>query len=124
MEKELKYTAETIVTEQNTASFYGSGGVDVFATPAMVALMENAARHAVAIALPPGSSTVGVAVNITHTRATPIGKTVYATAILRTIDGRKLIFDVEAYDDNGIIGTGTHTRVIVETERFMSNVKK
>ncbi len=120
----LKYTAETTVDNTNTAASYGSGSVDVFATPAMVALMENAARHAVAPALPEGSTTVGTAVNITHTRATPMGKKVRATATLTAADGRALTFEVKAEDDEGIVGEGTHSRFIVDTERFMAKLKK
>ncbi len=124
LETGLQYTAATTVTDRNTAQAYGSGGVEVFATPAMVALMENAARHAVAENLPEGSTTVGIAVNIVHTRATGIGREVSATATLTGIDGRTLTFDVVASDSEGEIGRGTHTRTVVDTGRFMSKLKK
>lgn len=120
----LTYTAETVVTDKNTAASYGSGSVDVFATPAMVALMENAARHAVGPALPEGSTTVGTAVDITHTKATPMGRTVRATATLTAVDGRKLTFRVEAHDDEGLIGAGTHVRAVVDMERFRAKMPK
>lgn len=120
----LEYTAETVVTDKNTAASYGSGSVDVFATPAMVALMENAARHAVAAELPEGSTTVGTALNITHTRATAIGHQVFAKAVLTAVEGRKLTFNVVAYDAEGTIGEGTHTRAVVDTGRFMAKTTK
>ncbi len=122
LEKGLTYTAETVVSDRNTAAAYGSGSVDVFATPAMVALMENAARHAVADALLAGSTTVGTALDITHTKATPVGRTVRATATLTEVDGRALTFHVVASDDEGTIGEGTHKRAVVDVERFMSKL--
>lgn len=120
LETGLNYTAETVVTDQNTAEAYGSGNVAVFATPAMVALIENAARHAVAPALEPRQSTVGTLVNVTHVKATPVGRKVFATATLSAIEGRELIFEVSARDENGAtIGQGTHRRFIIDVEKFL-----
>jgi predicted thioesterase len=113
-----------VVDNHNTAAAYGSGSVDVFATPAMVALMENAARHAVAEHLPEGSSTVGTAINIVHTRATPVGNDVSATATLKSVDGRMLVFEVVATDTHGEIGRGSHTRFVIDVERFMGKLQK
>ncbi len=118
----LTHTAHTKVDESNVAATMGSGDLDVFATPAMIALMENAAAGAVAAELPEGSTTVGTKVDIAHNRATGLGDEVSATAVLQEIDGRRLIFRVTASDSKGVIGEGTHERVIVDRERFMAKV--
>ena len=119
----LKYESQTIVSASNTALALGSGDMEVFATPAMVALMENAAMKAVAALLDEGSSTVGVEMNTSHIKASPLGATITASAELVAIDGRKLSFTVKAWDAQGVIGEGTHTRFIVDRERFLSKVK-
>jgi fluoroacetyl-CoA thioesterase len=106
------------VTPENTASRWGSGLVAGFSTPAMVALMENAAFSATKDLLPAGQTTVGVEVDIKHLAATPVGMTVRAKAELTQIDGRKLLFKVEAWDDVEKIGEGTHARFIVDVARF------
>lgn len=116
----LKYTSETVVCLSNTAAAIGSGVLDVFATPAMIALMENAAANAAAAVLPAGSTTVGTLVNVVHTRATPVGGKVAATAVLKETDGRRLVFDVSASDDDGPIGNGLHERFIVDSAKFMA----
>ncbi len=118
----LTHTSRTIVDTSNTAAAVGSGDLQVFATPAMVALMENAAAQAVAESLPAGSTTVGTVVNVMHTRATGSDAEVTATAELRDIEGRKLIFHVVARDPHGVIGEGIHERVVVDTEKFMSKI--
>ena len=117
------HTAEKLVEEWDTAAFMGSGVVTVFATPAMILLMELAARNAVQDHLPDGSTTVGTLVNVQHVAATPLGAKVSATAVLKQIDGRKLTFDVKATDKNGIIGKGVHERAIIDIERFMSKAR-
>ena len=111
------------VVAETTAESIGSGDLAVLATPAMCALMENAAMMAVAPHLEAGQTTVGTALNIEHLRATPIGKTVTATAVLTEVDGRKLSFNIAARDEKGIIGEGTHTRFVVDRERFMDKLK-
>ena len=118
----LTYTSETVVSDANSAKHWGSGALDVFATPAMVALMENAAMKAVKEALPEGSDTVGTAVNVNHVRATGLGRTVRATATLTEVDGRRLVFEVTASDPNGEIGNGTHTRFVVDREKFLGRL--
>ena len=123
LEKGLKYTSTTVVTRDNSASAVGSGGLDVFATPSMVALMENAAMNAVAPFLPEGATTVGSEVSTTHIKPSALGVEVQATATLTAVEGRKLLFDVEACDATGLIGKGTHVRFIVDIERFMSKLK-
>lgn len=110
------------VTEADTAAVIGSGDLPVLATPRMVAGMEQAAMQAVAVALPEGSTTVGTQVAIEHLRATPVGATWTAVATLVKVDGRALHFEVEASDDKGVIGRGTHTRFVVEVARFMSKL--
>lgn len=113
-------TGETtqVVTMEKTAAFWGSGLVAAFATPALVALMENAAFNAVKDVLAEGQTTVGTELNIKHLAATPVGMTVRARAELVQVDGRKLVFQVEAWDDKEKIGGGTHTRFIVDLARF------
>ncbi|MBE6309144.1 MAG: dihydrolipoamide acyltransferase [Bacteroidales bacterium] len=118
----LKYTSRVTVEKSNCASMVGSGGMDVFATPSMVALMENAAMNAVAAVLPEGSTTVGAEINTTHIKPSGIGAEISATAVLVAVEGRKLLFDVEASDGEGVIGKGTHVRFIVDRERFLAKV--
>ena len=122
MEKGLTYTCTTRVTPENTALTMGSGDLPVFATPAMVALMENAAMNAVKDQLEEESSTVGASIQIVHTKPSGIGETVTATAVLEEVEGRKLSFSVTASDSKGKIGEGTHIRYIVDRERFMSKL--
>ncbi len=123
MELGLKYSCQTVVAENNTAKTMGSGNLDVFATPAMVALMENAAMNAVASELPNGSTTVGSLMNTSHIKPSGIGTTITATAELIAVEGRKLTFHVSASDGESIIGEGEHVRFIVDIERFLSKVK-
>ena len=122
MEIGLKYESQTVVSEANTAATLGSGDMAVFATPAMVALMENAAMLAVKESLPEGSATVGTQMNTSHIKASPLGATITASAELTAIDGRRMTFAVKAWDDKGIIGEGEHTRFIVDRERFLSKM--
>ena len=119
----LSHTSTTIVNNSNTARTYGSGGLDVFATPAMVGLMENAAMTAVENELPQGSSTVGAHISTSHVKPSKLGAAIKATAVLEELDGRKLTFKVSACDNDGLIGEGTHIRYIVDIERFMAKIK-
>ena len=111
------------VAAESTADYIGSGDLAVLATPAMCALMENAAMMAVASHLEEGQTTVGTALAIEHSRATAVGRTVSATAVLTEVNGRELKFNIAARDEVGIIGEGTHTRFIVNREKFMSKLK-
>jgi fluoroacetyl-CoA thioesterase len=115
----LTARVEMLVEDKDTASGYGSGGVDVFSTPAMIALMENAARSAVDQHLPKGYITVGTRLDVSHIAATPVGMKVYAEARLIEVDGNRLTFNVQAYDRKEKIGEGRHQRCIVNVERFM-----
>lgn len=111
--------ATTTVVHENTAAFIGAGGVEVFATPMMIALMENAAWQTVAEHLDTGMATVGTVVNVKHLAATPLGQHVRATAELIEIDRRRLVFKVEAFDEKQKIGEGLHERFIIDLERFL-----
>lgn len=123
MEIGLTFTSTTVVDNTNTAVALGSGDMEVFATPAMVALMENAAMNAVAPHLEAGQTTVGTEISTTHIKASALGATITATATLTAIESRKLTFAVTAHDGDNIIGEGTHTRFIVDRERFLAKVK-
>ena len=122
MEKGLTYTSTLVVSEEHVAAVMGSGDLHVYATPAMVALMENAAMLAVAEHLPEGSTTVGAMVNTSHVKPSPIGDTIKTTAVLTDIEGRKLTFSIKAEDSKGIIGEAVHARYIVDREKFMSKL--
>lgn len=122
MEKGLTYTSQTIVNRNNTALALGSGDMEVFGTPAMISLMENAAMNAVRSALPEGSTTVGAMIQATHIKPSALGDTVTATAVLEEVEGRKLLFWITATDSKGIIGEGTHIRYIVDRERFLGKL--
>ena len=124
MEIGIKGYSETLVSESNTASSMGSGNVDVFATPWMIALMEDAAKSSVLPYLEEGQSTVGTRLDVSHDAATPIGMKVWAESELVEIDRRRLVFKVEAFDECGPIGKGSHERFIISTEKFMARVKE
>ena len=123
MEKGLSFTATMRVMAEVTAEYIGSGDLAVLATPAMCALMENAAMMAVATKLEEGQTTVGTALNIEHSRATKVGDIITATAVLTEVNGRELQFNIAARDEIGVIGEGTHTRFIVNREKFMAKLK-
>lgn len=109
---------ETIVTVENTAKTMKSGTLDVFATPAMIALMEQTAYESVAGELEEGYGTVGTMLNVKHVSATPLGMKVTCESTLTKIDGRALTFEVKAFDERGLIGEGTHERFLVQNEKF------
>ncbi len=107
-----------IVDETNTAKTMGSGTLNVFATPAMTALMEKTAWKSVAGELEEGSGTVGIRLDITHDAPTPLGMKVTCESVLTSIDGRKLTFEVEAWNERGKIGSGVHERFIIDNKKF------
>lgn len=114
----IKGKESTIVNESNTAKTVGSGTLDVFATPAMIALMEETAWKSVAGYLEEGCGTVGISLNVTHDAPTPLGMEVTCESELVKVDGRKLTFELKAYDEKGTIGKGTHERFIVNDVKF------
>ena len=118
----MQHTSSTVVSVANSARAMGSGDLDVFATPSMVALMENAAMQVALGHLPEGSTTVGTEINTTHIKPSPIGETIHASATLVNVEGRKLTFKVEAHDSKGIIGEGTHVRFVVDKKKFLAKV--
>ena len=118
-----RYTSELIVEEKHTAAAFGSGNIYVFSTPMMIGLMENAALKCADSGLDEEWSTVGTTVDIKHMAATPLGQRVYATAELIQIDDKKLLFKVEAYDENEKIGEGLHGRYIIHVAKFLSKVE-
>ena len=119
----MTYTMEKTVTPDMTAKAVGSGGLEVFGTPFMMGLMENAAMTAVAGELPEGATTVGSEMNVTHIKPSGLGAEITATAVLAEVEGRKLTFNVGARDAEGLIGEGIHVRYIVDREKFMAKVK-
>lgn len=116
-------TMEIHVTNNDTAKKLGSGNLDVFATPAMIALMENTAKNSVDLHLPTGYTTVGIEINVKHIKASLVGVKIRCKAFLKEIKGKRLVFQVEASDDKGKIGEGVHTRYIVNSEEFMKNIQ-
>ncbi len=119
----IKNQEEIIVTNAHSAKTLGSGSVDVFATPAMIVLIEKTAQKSVQPFLPDGFTTVGTEVNVKHLKATPIGKQVRSNSYLKSVDGKKLLFELHVWDDKELIEIGTHTRVIVEEKIFMEKLK-
>lgn len=115
----MKAQKNESVTNDNTAVKYGSGGVSVYATPAMIGLMEGTCLAAVDPFLPEGMATVGTQLNIKHLAATPVGMSVRAEAELIEVAGKRLVFQVEAYDDKEKIGEGTHERYIIDLQKFL-----
>lgn len=112
-----------VVDESLLATTMGSGSVAVYATPAMVALMESAAVAALAPVLDEGESSVGIAIEIKHLAATPLGQRVRARAEVVEVDGRQVTFQVQAWDESELIGKGTHTRYVIDVARFMQRVQ-
>ena len=115
--------ARCLVTPETTAANLGSGALEVFATPAMIALIEKAAWQSVQPLLEEGCGTVGTALRVRHLSATPVGMEVVAKTELREIDGRRLVFKVEVYDAKGMVGDGEHERFIVKNDSFLKKAK-
>ncbi len=115
----MKGEVSTLVEREDTAYEVGSGSLLVYATPCMVALMEGAACDAIASVLPEDKTSVGTQLDISHLSATPVGLEVRATAEVTAVEGSFVTFRVEAYDEAGLIGEGTHKRAIISTQRFL-----
>lgn len=123
IETGIKGHKEQIVTPEMSAARVGSGLVDVFATPMLVALVEQTCYESVLSHLDEGQGTVGTLVNVSHLSATPIGKRVWCDSELTEVDRRRLVFNVKAYDEAGLIGEGTHERFVIDTAKFMDKLK-
>ena len=113
---------EIVVEPQDTADAYGNKGVHVLATPRLVSLIEGAAIRAVEAHLDPGAGTVGTRLDVKHLAATPVGMRVRARAVLREVDGRRLLYDVEAHDEVEKVAEGTHERFQVSQARFLERI--
>lgn len=111
--------AETLVEKEDTAQAVGSGELLVYATPCMAALMEGAACESIAPFLARDESSVGTRMELTHSSATPVGMQVRAESVVTAVDGRKVTFEITAYDEAGEIGRAVHERFIIKTERFL-----
>lgn len=114
------FVIEREVTENDTAKAFGSGELEVLATPKMIALMEEASYKCVADGLDAGASTVGTYLDVKHLAATPVGMKVKVESALEEVDGRRLVFALKAYDECGLIGEGKHERFVVFSEKFVT----
>lgn len=123
METGIKHRVTVTVTPKDTALTHGSGTLEVFATPAMVALMEKTSMESAAEYLDEGEATVGTLINVKHLSATPVGCTVTCESELTEVDGRRLVFAVKAWDNGGIIGEGVHERFVIKAERFFEKAQ-
>ncbi len=123
MEVGITGRQKIIVTADQTAEAMGSGLLPVYATPAMIALMEHTASNSVAGELEEGQGTVGTLLHVKHVSATPVGMQVTCEAKLVEIDRKRLVFEVKAFDEAGLIGEGTHERFIIEREKFMEKAE-
>jgi predicted thioesterase len=119
----IKGTGEVLVTEERTARAMGSGELNVFATPALIALVEETAWKSVAGALEPGQSTVGTKLDLAHLAPTLPGKRVRCETELREIDRRRLVFHAAVFDESGLVAEGTHERFIVDSEKFLAKAQ-
>lgn len=122
IEKGIKGRREQTVTYEMSAARVGSGLVEVFATPMMVALIEQTCLESVLPYLHEGQGTVGTLVNVSHVSATPVGMRVWCESELMEVDRRRLVFKVKAYDECGIIGEGIHERFVIDTAKFMEKI--
>ena len=122
LETGIKGKEELTVTEEITAKVVGSGGLEVFATPMMIALIEQTCNESVVPLLEAGQGTVGTHVNVSHCAATPVGMRVWCDSELVEVDRRRLVFNVKAYDECGLIGEGSHERFIIDSEKFQQKI--
>lgn len=123
LEKGIRGTGSQLVTAQNTAAALGSGLLEVFATPALVALAEKTCWQSVAAELDEGCGTVGTKLELEHTAPTPVGMTVTCESELVAVEGRKLVFRVEMHDEKGPVGGGTHERFIINNAKFSAKAE-
>lgn len=115
--------SETLMVEyKDTAAVYGSGALEVFATPAMIALMEKTCLESVNSKIGEGNTTVGISVNIKHLKASPVGATIRCDAKLIEVDRRRLVFEVQCFEGDVLIGEGIHERFVVDSAKFMGKL--
>ena len=119
----IKNRGEMTVTKELCANAWGSGGLEVYATPAMIALMENTAWASVEPCMEEGRSTVGTKLDVSHLSASPVGAHITCESELVEVDGRRLVFKVSAFDEVGLIGEGMHERFIINTEKFIARTE-
>ena len=115
----MKAEVTTLVEREDTAQEVGSGSLLVYATPCMAAIMEGAACEAIEKGLAEGETTVGIELNLKHTAATPVGMEVRAEAEVTAVEGKIISFAITAYDEAGVIGSATHKRALVNSQRFL-----
>ena len=120
MLKGLRHSETLVVEHKDTAAVYGSGALEVFATPAMIALMEKTCLEAVADKIGESNTTVGIAVNIKHLKASPVGAAIRCEAEITETDRRRLVFEVKCFEGETLVGEGIHERFVVDIEKFMS----
>jgi predicted thioesterase len=120
--KGLRHTEWLVVLPQDTAAVYGSGALEVFATPAMIALMEKTCLMSVCDKIGEGNTTVGIAVNIKHLKASPVGSTIRCDAELVEVDRLRLVFSVKCFENETLIGDGIHERFVVDSAKFMAKL--
>ncbi len=116
----LRHNETLVVAQQDTAAAYGSGALEVFATPAMIALMEKTCLLSVRDKIGESNTTVGTAVNIKHLKSSPVGASIHCGAELIEVDRRRLVFEVKCFEGDALIGEGIHERFVVDSEKFMS----
>ena len=122
MLKGLCHSETLVVEHKDTAAVYGSGALEVFATPAMIALMEKTCLEAVASKIGEGNTTVGIAVNIKHLKASPIGSLIRCDSKLIEVDRKRLVFEVRCFEGDTLVGEGIHERFVVDSAKFMAKL--
>ena len=121
--KGLCHSEMLVVEHKDSAAVYGSGALEVFATPAMVALMEKTCLESVNSKIGEGNTTVGISVNIKHLKASPVGATIRCESHLLEVDRRRLVFEVRCFEGEALVGEGVHERFVVDSEKFMNKLK-
>ena len=122
MLKGLCHSETLVVEHKDTAAVYGSGSLEVFATPAMIALMEKTCLDSVNDKIGEGNTTVGIAVNIKHLKASPVGALIRCDAKLVEVDRKRLVFKVKCFEGESLVGEGVHERFVVDSEKFMGKL--
>ena len=123
LEPGIKGCVERVVTEEMSALRMGSGELMVLATPCMIAMIEEAAWKSISAELEGGQGSVGTLMDVKHTAPTPMGMKVTCETVLKEVDRRRLVFEVKAYDETGIIGEGIHERFLIDNEKFQAKAE-